>query len=114
GPTTERGKAMSKLNAVRHRLHARCWLLPGESREEYDAVFRDCWELWQPVGQFEEMLVDQIAADMWRLRRIDGAESLAWQTPTILMHLHLARALEPDEVEYIKRTYGERHLYLEL
>ncbi len=69
GPVTEAGKQTVSQNALRHGLsgsvHA---ALPGEQK----TFARHCLamrEALAPIGLIEEELVEDIAADRWRLKR---------------------------------------------
>ena len=75
GPKTPEGKAVSRLNAVKHGLLSQEVLLPGED----EAALRELGERvraeLQPVGQLEGLLVDRIIAAHWRLRRLGRVEA---------------------------------------
>src|ERR1044072_9439541 len=79
GPTTANGKAVSKMNALKHGILSKEVLVSGtnfkESRREFEKLHRRFWESLEPVGPVEEMLVDQIVTAHWRLRRALTAES---------------------------------------
>ena len=79
GPKTSNGKAVSKLNALKHGLRAREVVLRGrcicESPREFAALHQRLLNDLDPVGLSEEMLVEQIATTYWRLRRVIKAES---------------------------------------
>lgn len=79
GPKTSHGKALSKLNALKHGILSREVLVRGrnyqESRHELTQLHQRFWDELQPVGPVEEMLVDQIVTAHWRLRRALTAES---------------------------------------
>jgi len=71
GPRTPAGKARSSKNALRHGLLAGEVVLPDvEKAEEWedhrDATFEDL----DPVGRVEEVLVERVAAQSWRLGRV--------------------------------------------
>ncbi len=78
-PKTANGKAVSKLNALKHGLRAREVVLRGrcirESPREFAALHQRLLDDLNPVGLQEEMLVEQIATTYWRLRRVIKAES---------------------------------------
>lgn len=79
GPKTAAGRAASSKNATKHaffsqELLVRCRNL-DESPREFDALCRRFHQELQPVGPVEEMLVEQIVATKWRLRRVLLAES---------------------------------------
>lgn len=79
GPRTPRGRAVSKMNAVKHGILSREVLVRGrlhqESAEEFEALHQRFVDDLQPQGALEEMQVDQIVAAHWRLRRALAAES---------------------------------------
>lgn len=79
GPRTAQGRAVSRMNALRHGILSRQVLVQGltlrENSKELTALHRRFWEDLQPVGPLEEMLVDQIVTAHWRLRRALTAES---------------------------------------
>ena len=79
GPRTPQGRAVSRMNALKHGILSRQVLVRGQAYEEDEAelesLHRRFWEELQPVGPLEEMLVDQIVTAHWRLRRALRAES---------------------------------------
>lgn len=81
GPKTLEGKVAVRLNAMRHGLLSQDILLPGEN----EAALRELGERLeselQPVGEFEGLLVEQIIATVWRLRRLRRVEAgiFAWE-----------------------------------
>lgn len=79
GPKTTNGKAVSKLNALKHGILSQQVLVRGtnlkESRSELMQLHQRFWDEWQPVGPVEEMLVDQVVTAQWRLRRALAAEA---------------------------------------
>ncbi len=74
GPRTAAGKQRSSLNALKHGLTSRRVVLPYENQAEFDALLKDLLEESQPVGTLEFELVHDIAAALWRLRRVRGRE----------------------------------------
>jgi hypothetical protein len=79
GPRTPQGRAVSKMNALKHGILSKEVLVHGlrlkESERELKALHGRFWEELQPEGPIEEMLVDQIVTAHWRLRRALTAES---------------------------------------
>src|SRR6187402_954015 len=75
GPKSAEGKAASKLNAVKHGILSREVLVSGEDHQELTALQEWFDGDLQPVGPMEVMLVGQIVATHWRLRRVLAAES---------------------------------------
>lgn len=74
-PRTTQGKDRSNRNALKHGIFSQAVLLKGESRAEYDALLNGLRENLQPEGTLEEMLVEKLAMDAWRLRRLFIAEA---------------------------------------
>ena len=79
GPRTPTGRAVSKMNALKHGILSRQVLVESlhyrESRQELETLHQRFWDDLQPDGPVEEMLVDQIVTAHWRLRRALVAES---------------------------------------
>jgi hypothetical protein len=79
GPKTPEGRAVSKMNALKHGILSKEVLVRGfnrkESGRELAALHQRFWQELDPVGPVEEMLVDQIVTTHWRLRRALTAES---------------------------------------
>jgi len=79
GPKTPQGRAISKMNALKHGILSKAAVVRGRCLKEDDREFaalhqRLCADL-KPVGLLEEMLVDQIVTAHWRLRRALKAET---------------------------------------
>lgn len=74
GPVTPAGKAVVSKNAVKHGIFANDLVINnGDGREnelEYHALFDDLQKDLAPVGRMEKMLVEKIAINYWRLRRL--------------------------------------------
>jgi len=81
GPTSERGKLRSRLNALKHwgrsegvRPHLAAL---GEDAADFDTVRRGLYRSLAPRDEFEAMLVDDMADIRWRLGRLIRAEAAA-------------------------------------
>lgn len=75
GPKSERGKARSKMNAVKHGLAAaQCVVIEGEDPDEFEALCADLVAKYQPSTAFVHALVVQLAVETWRLCRVGGLE----------------------------------------
>lgn len=70
GPRTPEGKQKSKYNATRHGIFCKVPVLEGESQAEFDALWTGLRNDRQPVGELEELLVEMLVTDFWRLRRL--------------------------------------------
>ena len=79
GPKTADGKAVSKMNAVKHGILSNEVVVRGlriqESARQFRALREQFWEHLAPVGPMEEMLVERIVTTHWRLRRALTAET---------------------------------------
>ena len=70
GPRTAEGKAASSRNRLLHGLRANKHILLDEDQpEDFLLLLKSLDAAFRPVGEGEEMLVTQIAADQWRLDR---------------------------------------------
>ena len=80
GPKTPEGKTLSSTNATKHGLVSKQVLLQDESEEEFEEFSQGLREDLKPVGALETRLVEDIAADFWRLSRIRRIEAgiLTW------------------------------------
>ncbi|MGA2140541.1 MAG: hypothetical protein ABSH14_16925 [Verrucomicrobiia bacterium] len=78
GPKSAKGKAVSRMNGLKHGILAREVVLrgkvDGERGREFQALQRLYWEHLAPVGPLEEMLVERIVTAYWRLHRVLIAE----------------------------------------
>ena len=69
GPKTAEGKAISSRNATKHSLTSKQIVIPGEDPAEYDAHRADLIRDFRPANSIESELVEELAANSWRLRR---------------------------------------------
>jgi hypothetical protein len=69
GAKTPEGKAVSKMNALKHGLLSSEVLLANDDPKVLEELARGVRESLMPVGQIEEILVDRIISNVWRLRR---------------------------------------------
>jgi hypothetical protein len=75
GPNTAEGKATVALNAMKHGLLSRELLLPGENGVAFAELAENLRAQLAPVGALESLLVDQVIAAVWRLRRLIRVET---------------------------------------
>ena len=75
GPKTAAGKARSGQNAFKHGLYSEHMIQPGEDPAELDNLRADLRHEHQPVNQTEEILVNELAEQFWRLRRMRRIET---------------------------------------
>ena len=71
GPRTDVGKAIAKLNAVKHGGLSPLPVLPEvETRDEWDAHLVGTLASLNPVGQLETVLAERVALILWRMNRV--------------------------------------------
>src|SRR5260370_19254301 len=74
GPRTTEGMAVARLNALKHGFFARDVVNPeldGPTRaEEFYSLLDALLEEFQPESARERILIDEVAASCWRIRRI--------------------------------------------
>jgi hypothetical protein len=102
GPKTPEGKAVVRLNAIRHGLLTRDVVLPGEDADAFEDLFNQTRASLSPVGPIEEFLVDCVVNAIWRLRRLARAE-------TALLHWRV-HGLKADRLAIKVRSY-ERTMF---
>lgn len=79
GPRTERGKNNSSRNAGKHLVFARVCAHSmkelGETPEEFEKLRQSLRDALRPRDGFEEMLVEEMAVNRFRLARLHRAEA---------------------------------------
>ncbi|NQS89945.1 hypothetical protein HQ584_09165 [Patescibacteria group bacterium] len=74
GPKTDTGKAIVSKNAIVHGIFSRDLLIANgdgqESLEDFEKLYQNLVECLNPNGQMEYLLVEKIAVDTWRLKRV--------------------------------------------
>lgn len=74
GPVTPEGKSAVSRNAVKHGIFSNDLVIStGDGQEdglEYSALLTELQRNLSPVGQMELLLVEKIAVNYWRLRRL--------------------------------------------
>jgi hypothetical protein len=82
GPKTPEGKSAIRFNSQKHGLFSSAVLVTrgmfAESGAELDRHRRAIFDALQPVGGYEELLADRLAAISWRLRRPARVEAVAF------------------------------------
>jgi len=98
GPRTRQGKQRSKHNALKHGIFSKIVLLEGDSRTEFNSLLNGLRNDLRPEGALEEILVEKLAALLWRHRRILIAEGAEIQRG---VRFHSSYKSERDEQEAI-------------
>ena len=92
GVKTEEGKAVSRLNALKHGLLCSENILTDEDKTLLREVERGLQEELQPVGALEIALVDRMASCLWRWRR-----AMKVEREMIYTHRHPPLIFQPYE-----------------
>jgi hypothetical protein len=79
GPQTPAGKAAVRLNALKHGLTAQDAVLPFENQDQFEEIAKSYEEHYHPLGPVEILLVQQIVMAAWRLCRLRGMETAAFE-----------------------------------
>ncbi|MDP3296845.1 MAG: hypothetical protein Q8N09_04505 [Thermodesulfovibrionia bacterium] len=74
GVKTEEGKAVSKYNALKHGLLSQEVIMKGEDEKTLLELEKRLRNELKPATEIELLLVDRIAANIWRLKRALGFE----------------------------------------
>ena len=81
GPRTTQGKARSRLNAMKHGILASQTVIATiegrPDRKLFEQTVEGLTADFQPVGTYEQLLVQEIAACFWRKRRLLKFENRA-------------------------------------
>ena len=111
GPQTTPGKQVARMNALKHGLQTERVVIPGEDPEEFEALYRDLEEHYQPVGSVEALLVERITHCTWRLQRLGVIETAIMREE----YFSLEKDRASDEMGDIKHAYnyGSREYDLE-
>jgi hypothetical protein len=83
GPKSADGKARSSRNSFKHGLYSKELVLPNEDPAELDQLRSSLRAEHQPINTTEEMLVNDLAENFWRLRRMREFETRAMQPENI-------------------------------
>lgn len=75
GPVTAEGRARASRNAFRHGLRAATLLAPGEDPAAFEALLDSLRAEHAPADATRELLVERLAATLWKLRRCDRLEA---------------------------------------
>ncbi len=79
GPRTERGKQQARANALWHGLFSQFSLTTmkdlGEDPAAFERLRKSLYRTFQPQDTFERLLVEELAENRWRRRRLVRVES---------------------------------------
>jgi hypothetical protein len=80
GPRTPEGKDVSSRNATKFGLFTRHVLLPGEDEGELIALRESLRARLRPADTLEELYVERVVANTWRLQRALSGESTVFSS----------------------------------
>jgi len=80
GPKTPEGKAAVRFNALTWTLRATSLILPDEDHADYQQLWNNLEEDWQPQNHTERLYLDQMANAQWRLTRMAASEGRVYET----------------------------------
>ncbi len=75
GPKTEEGRQRSSMNALTHGFYAASVVLPHEPLDQYHETLQAYVRQFQPDGQAEFDLIEEMLAAKWRQRRLWAIEA---------------------------------------
>ncbi len=114
GPKTRRGKAASKMNAMKHGLLAEEIVVRDEDPADFSRVLESLIDEFRPQGPLEEQLVERVAACMWRLRRLYRVEAGILTHESLTIELDRAqdvvRSFEKTESDILLESLTEVHI----
>jgi hypothetical protein len=108
GPSTEAGKAVSKLNAVKTALTGRTVLLPEDDVTRYEEHVAQWQTELEPEGPRECALAQAIADSHWRAERIIRLEFALYAQG----RLHFAEQFASTHDPALQAQLLEAHTYL--
>ena len=80
GPVSGAGKSAIRSNALKHGFYSHTAVLKGfESNDDFEALHADYFDHLAPCGPVELELASRIVLSVWQLRRIQLAETQAFQ-----------------------------------
>ncbi len=75
GPKTQSGLRRASMNALKHGLTAKTFVIPGENANEFEELHSEFLSAWSPVNMIEADLVGQLAISTWIMRRVSRIET---------------------------------------
>lgn len=112
GVKTEEGKAISKMNALKHGLLSRSVVLNYENKDEFEAFRLQMIKKFEPADIFEEVLVDRIVCGFWRLKRAIFVEKnmMEWYEENREEFAIFKESALQEERKQIRNTLGNESI----
>jgi hypothetical protein len=106
GPKSDEGRKKSAMNAVTHGLYAANVLLEHESKEQHSEMLDAYIRQFQPSGQAEFDLVEDMVAAKWRQRRLWAIEASLFELEMMNQEPILDEKYSSyDEITHLSYTY---------
>jgi hypothetical protein len=94
GPVTPEGKATSSQNNFKHGLYSKQLIMKGENPADLDALKADLITEHQPANTTEELLVNEMAEQYWRLKRARRIETSIFSADSLVIpHMNAVQRL---------------------
>ena len=81
GAGTPEGKAIVSQNALKHGIFAKDLFISinnnNENPDDFQTIYNNLLDCLNPLNQLEFLLVEKIAVDFWRMRRVLRFEAKA-------------------------------------
>jgi hypothetical protein len=78
GPTSQAGKAVTRMNALKSGIDAQSQIVTGEDPAALELLTNHYYDRFQPQGPEEVALIDCAISADWLLRRLRKAEAEMW------------------------------------
>ena len=113
GPKTLMGKFTSRFNALKHGLASqKIVTIPGESYDAYCELLMNIMFEYDPQTAYQRQLVEQLANDLWRRRRIPAFDAGVFYVRFCEAHTKCGDTPESvDQEDPEVRAYQESLLY---
>lgn len=105
GPQSQPAKAAVRHNATTHGLTSKQLIIPGEDPEAFESLEAGLIASHQPANLQEQILVTQIAENLWRLLRARGIETTTFKAGM--------PSTRPSEAESAARCFTENAHYFD-
>src|SRR5215467_11184274 len=78
GPTSQAGKAVCRMNALKTGIDAQSQIITGEDPEALGRLTTQYYDRYEPQGPEEVALIDDAVSSDWLLRRLRKTEAQIW------------------------------------
>lgn len=116
GPKTESGRAIAKLNAIKHGGLSPLPVIPEvETQDAWETHLAGMLESLRPAGHLEQVLAERVAVLLWRMNRVVRFErevTAVGQERVVEDVTNRRRGdyrkIGPNEPDEVRRAYRER------